>query len=421
MADTGVQTRAVRLFFSYSHRDQDLWNELEKHLAALKRANLVTSWHDRLIEPGAEWAKEIDNQLNAADIILLLVSADFINSDYCWGREMERALERHDAREARVIPVILRPCDWETAPFARIQALPRDALPVSDWPSPDRAFADVARGIRLVAQELARARAAVQMQSTPREEGVEPAHVEPRLGPQPGEIRSNPIDGQPYVWIPPGEFLMGAPDTDEEADDDESPQHRVKITRGFWLGQTPVTVAAYKRFVKAMKREMPVAPDFNSGWKHNDNPIVNVTWSDAAAYCEWAGGHLPTEAEWEYAARAGSAAPRYGDLDQIAWYEGNSGEKTHPVGGKLPNTWNLHDMLGNVWEWVSDWYQEDYYRSLASPVSDPTGPAEGTYRVLRGGSWYDGSWYLRAALRNSVVPVNWNDGIGFRCAREVFP
>jgi formylglycine-generating enzyme required for sulfatase activity len=453
MGDAGDRLSTVRLFFSYSHRDQDLRNELEKHLAALKRAKLIAIWHDRLIEPGKEWAKEIGSQLNTADIILLLVSADFINSECCWGVELERALARHDAGEARVIPVILRPCDWETTPFARIQVLPRDALPVSDWPSADKAFADVARGVRLVAEDLSQAKAAVAKKKPVRRRAasprgarkstrkaaaasagvglsvVEPAGVERGQGLQPGGIRNNAIDGQPYVWIPPGEFLMGAPDTDREADEDEKPQHVVIITKGFWLGQTPVTVAAYKQFAKATNREMPGAPNFNPGWRYEDRPIVNLTWSEAAAYCEWAGGRLPTEAEWEYAARAGSTAPRYGDLDQVAWYWDNSGGKTRPVGGKLPNAWRLYDALGNVWEWVADWYQKDYNPRPVSSVSDPKGPIDGSgtsplfehAHVLRGGSWFNDPRYVRVSNRFRYAPETRFDHIGFRCAWEVSP
>jgi hypothetical protein len=119
-------------------------------LSLLERQGLLRGWHDRKIEPGSNWDEEIDDRLRRADVILLLVSADFMASDYIWGKELEVAMERHDAGDARVIPVILRPVDWATAPFARLQALPRDGKPVVSWPSRDEAFLDVARGIRLV-------------------------------------------------------------------------------------------------------------------------------------------------------------------------------------------------------------------------------------------------------------------------------
>jgi len=144
----------LRLFISYDHEDDDMREALEKHLASLKRQGFIASWYDRRIIAGEKWAKEIDENLEKADIILLLVSADFIDSDYCYEIEMTRALERDEADEARVIPVILRPVDWDGAPFGKLQALPKDANPVSSWDDPDEAWTDVARGIRQVVEQL---------------------------------------------------------------------------------------------------------------------------------------------------------------------------------------------------------------------------------------------------------------------------
>lgn len=136
------------IFFSYSHKDEVLRNELEAHLALLKREGLVEAWHDRRIVAGDEIDDAVFNQLEVADIILLLVSSDFISSAYCYSREMARAMERHRAGEARVIPVILRHCDWIRAPFGQLLAAPRDGKPVASWPDRDEALTDVARQIR---------------------------------------------------------------------------------------------------------------------------------------------------------------------------------------------------------------------------------------------------------------------------------
>jgi formylglycine-generating enzyme required for sulfatase activity len=232
-------------------------------------------------------------------------------------------------------------------------------------------------------------------------------------------LRLNPKDGLKYVWIPPGAFMMGcstAPE-DRECDDDEKPPHQVTITRGFWIGQTPVTVGAYKRFAGATGREMPPAPSFNNGWTHENMPIVSVTWDEAQAYCGWMGGRLPTEAEWEYAARGGTTGARYGPIDEIAWYDGNSGRQTHDVAQKRPNGFGLCDMLGNVWEGVSDWYDQNYYQS--SPAHDPHGPASGELRVLRGGSWYGDPRYVRVSGRDGYYPTYRDIKNGFRCGGEV--
>jgi len=144
----------IEVFFSYSHRDEHLRDELVKHLSLLKRQGIITEWNDRKIVPGAQWADEIDKHLNLAQIILLMVSADFIASDYCYGEEMMRAMERHKNREALVIPVILRASDWISSPFGKLQALPRDAKPVTSWTNMDEAFVSIVEGIRLACREI---------------------------------------------------------------------------------------------------------------------------------------------------------------------------------------------------------------------------------------------------------------------------
>ena len=149
-----LQPDAVELFYSYSHRDEELREQLENHLTILKRQGVITDWHDRKISAGREWEGEIHEHLNTAHIILLLVSSDFLASDYCYDIEMNRAMERHDAGEARVIPIILRYVDWEDEPISRLMALPREAKPVTKWEDRDEAFTNIARGIKKVVEEL---------------------------------------------------------------------------------------------------------------------------------------------------------------------------------------------------------------------------------------------------------------------------
>jgi formylglycine-generating enzyme required for sulfatase activity len=232
-----------------------------------------------------------------------------------------------------------------------------------------------------------------------------------------GTLRENPKDGLKYAWIPPGTFMMGCSPGDKECFKSEKPGHQVTITKGFWTGQTPVTVAAYKRFAGATGRQMPDAPSFNSGWTKENMPMVMVTWDDAQAYCMWAGGRPPTEAEWEYAARGGSTAARYGPIDEVAWYDQNSGNQMHDVAQKRANGFGLYDVLGNAYEWVNDRYDEHYYQS--SPAQDPQGPGSGQYRVLRGGAWCDNPGVVRVSLRYRFDPGFRGNLNGFRCAREV--
>lgn len=259
----------------------------------------------------------------------------------------------------------------------------------------------------------------------PQLEPVVPKRVE--LPPQPSErkpyqramtpVRENPKDGLKYVWIPPGSFMMGCSPGDKECYENEEPSHRVTISKGFWIGQTQVTVGAFKRFAAATGRDMPPAPYFNSGWANENMPIVNVSWDDAREYCTWAGGRLLTEAEWEYAARGGSTEARHGNIDEIAWHHKNSGGRTREVAQKRANDFGLFDVLGNVSEWVNDWYDDKYYQN--SPSQDPPGPTSGRWRVLRGGSWDDFPWDVRVSGRTGNYPVARDNNMGLRCGCEV--
>jgi formylglycine-generating enzyme required for sulfatase activity len=274
-----------------------------------------------------------------------------------------------------------------------------------------------------VESELRRAGATAALLATLREIAPKPPTIEvemvPRVVSAPAAVavRENPKDGLKYAWIPPGTFIMGCSPGDSECGPVEKPAHQVTITKGFWIGQTEVTVAAYRRFVGSTGAQMPVAPDFNANWNNQDMPIVDVSWNNAKAFCGWARGRLPTEAQWEYAARAGSTEARYGPLDEVAWYSDNSGQTTHEVGQKRANGFGLYDVLGNVWEWVSDWYDQNYYQN--SPAQDPTGATSGNMRVLRGGAWNYYPSVVRVSNRVWLYPTMGSDACGFRCAREV--
>ena len=243
-------------------------------------------------------------------------------------------------------------------------------------------------------------------------------------------------------WIPAGEFVMGSPAGEAGRGGDET-QHRVRISKGFWLAKTETTQAQWQAvmaettqvhwqavmgnalsyFKSYFKRGDFFISAIHEEQKIKSLPVKMVSWYAAQKFIEKvnkgsgiiASGWkmtLPTEAQWEYAARAGEPGPYSGGtLDQVGWYEENSGGKTHAVGGKKPNGWGLHDMHGNVWEWCSDWYGEQLANS-----TDPRGSASGTYRVVRGGSWNRLADYCRVAFRNNRNPSNSNSNIGFRVA-----
>ena len=223
-----------------------------------------------------------------------------------------------------------------------------------------------------------------------------------------GQTRVNFKDGLIYVWVPPGKFMMGCSLGDKECDKDEKPQHEVTITRGFWMGQTPVTQEAYQRLTGAN-------PSYFKGPRL---PVERVNWNEAVAYCTAVRMRLPTEAEWEYAARGDSTAARYGNLDEIAWYSVNSGRRTHDVGQKKPNAFGLYDMLGNVYQWTADWSGEKY--SERNGTLNPWGPSSGQRRVLRGGAWGGTVKDIRASVRGKDEPAIRYSDLGFRCATESF-
>ncbi|HEY7417097.1 MAG TPA: toll/interleukin-1 receptor domain-containing protein [Ktedonobacteraceae bacterium] len=146
--------KQIEIFFSYTHADETWQKKIQVFLSTLRRERLIHTWHDRNILAGNEWATEIKAHLDIAPIILLLVSQDFIDSDYCWSVELKEAMKLHRAGQARVIPIVIRPTDWKSAPFARLQALPKDGKPISTWSNEDEALLDVAKGIRKVVEDL---------------------------------------------------------------------------------------------------------------------------------------------------------------------------------------------------------------------------------------------------------------------------
>ncbi len=273
-----------------------------------------------------------------------------------------------------------------------------------------------------------------------------------------GQTWTSPVDGMNLVCVPAGDFLMGSTDGDGDAADDEKPQHRVYMD-AYWMDQTEVSNAMFAAFVSATGYRTTAEEEGTgyaytgsewawvegANWQHplgpgsdlngkEDHPVVQVSWDDAAAYCAWAGRELPSEAEWEKAARgsSGQIYPwgntfdcRLGNFDDetvVDSYVVQGGENcdgypvTSPVGifpsGASP--YGVLDMAGNVWEWTADWYDENYYSSQTT-WRNPAGPASGEYRVLRGGSWNSDPWSVRAALRVRYAPDGRFISLGFRC------
>jgi formylglycine-generating enzyme required for sulfatase activity len=218
------------------------------------------------------------------------------------------------------------------------------------------------------------------------------------------------VAGIELVLIPAGEFTMG----EAGGEPDEQPAHRVKISQPFYLGKYEVTQAQWKQ----------IMGNNPSKFVGDDLPVDSVSWKDVQTFLQRLNDaddpffyRLPTEAEWEYACRAGGSGKYAGNPDATAWYFDNAGGRTHPVGRKEPNAFGLYDMHGNVREWCQDWYDDLYYKK--TPGEDPTGPTNGTWRAIRGGSYFANAAACRSAVRYKLDPELKLDSVGFRVAASV--
>jgi len=542
-------TKVVEIFIAYSRKDSEYLDELRTHLAPLERSHRVKVWYDGKIDPGAVWEEAIKKHLHSSDIILLLVSADAIASDYFYDKELSDALKRHRAGEASVVPLIVRPCAWRATPLADLQAIPQNGRPVTDWLVRDNAYADAVESLwkmidrvhegrreqaesehqRLTDAETARVAAKHKGQEEARrqrEAKEEQQRLETeRLRREAAERRTkvegykaeakrnlnrrdwpraftaaqaalqiDPDDAEarkifeqtqqptkdlpeppqpPYLkWgaiaaglalvvfillkminggaiekdhaaqieklesemasITAGTFTMGCKNAKRDGDcsDDEKPPHEVHV-RDFFIGYYEVTQVQWRAVMGSDPPEL-----HNKGC--DECPVEGVSWNDIKEFLKKLNTltgkqyRLPTEAEWEYAARGGAQSRGYlysgsNTIDEVAWYyenyaKGNNtfGEQktTRPVGGKKPNELGLYDMTGNAWEWVADCWHENYEEA----------PKDGTAwleanggncsgRVVRGGSWLDFDDYCRVSSRFSYNADLRYFIIGFRLAR----
>lgn len=488
--ESPLQNHTVEAFISYAQRDKELRDELEKHLSNMRRQEIIRGWHDREISAGKEWEGEIDRHLNTAQVILLLVSPDFIASDYCYDVEVKRAMERHENGDAVVIPILLRHVDYEGAPFARLQPLPKNRMPVTDWGNLDKdldkAFRSVAQGIREAIKKLKgdspnpdsttggsrgssgvekplrrqviyylllAAGAAISTPLLPKivkftqksfqlstfefevvtvdSQGqiVERNRKEARFF---AENLDDGIDLE-MVAIPQGEFNMGA--SEAEADlYDAKPQHFVKMAP-FFMSKYPITQAQWRTVAKLPKVTLDLDPDPSRDFKGASLPVQWISWYEAVEFCERLSNktgqkyRLPSEAEWEYACRAGTTTlfhfgeilkPELANYDSIPPYGSvRVGEgKTTTVGNfQVANAFGLYDMHGNVWEWCADYWHENYVGAPSDGTAWVSGGNDQA-RVLRGGSWAYPMENCRSAHRGNDEPGR--EGVtndtGFRVA-----
>lgn len=387
--------------------------------------------------------------MTAADVVLLLVSADFLNSDYAYGREMRQALDQHEAGRTRVVPVIMRHCDWnsEGSLLGALQAIPVDALPIDRHPhGEDYAFTEVIRGLRQLAKTLRVQRVSGALVDRPAATpALPPTSTAPALSVRPAWAQDAGRDQfgdyadlavstdygsavQRLRWIEPGTFGMGSPDKEFGREPNEGPRHQVTIGRGFWLADTACTQALWI----AVMGTNPSDFQGNLGL-----PVEQVSWHDVQAFLHQlqsvvsgVGVALPTEAQCEYACRAGSDRPfsiGKNITPQQVNYDGNhpyangaKGEyrqKTMPMKSLPPNVRGLFEMHGNVWEWCADGLRQ--YSD--QPAVDPEGRMldKSVPRAVRGGSWYGNAVRARSASRYHFEPGDRAPFLGFRlCLRS---
>lgn len=375
------------------------------------------------IVSGDDFARSIEGTIQKCDVVLVVIGPRWLTAADQYG---QRRLDKGDdwvrteigaalTRNVRVIPILM-----DDAALPRAEALPGDLVRLIAFQAHSvhhRTFhQDVDRLVERIREAIGKRRTAL-------------ANVH-----EAGEIRVHPQDSLEYVWVPPGSFLMGrVPGDNVEAQRYlvEKPQHPVRLTHGFWITRGPVTVRAYRYFVMKRGLQMPRPPNYNPGWRDDDHPVVQVTWTQAREYCAWVGGRLPTEAQWEYAGRGGIADTIYpwgNDADPnkanfIAnpkW--GRRG--TSPVGSFPANGFGLYDVVGNVWEWVSDWYDDEAYLSRRphEPTVDPEMFVNKLdRRVVRGGSWDSIAEEIRLSTRGYQTPAAGFVDFGFRCLVDEMP
>jgi formylglycine-generating enzyme required for sulfatase activity len=390
------------IFLSYASEDRQrvapLVRALERHGWSV--------WWDRTILPGRTYDIVIEEALEAARCVIVVWSEAFVVSPWVF-------TEAEEGRQRDIlIPVLF---DEVRPPFGfrHIQA-----ARLLDWQ--ETAVHDEFDTLVQAIQ----ARIGPPAQREPVATGAGTAPLPQRQAPARGQESSPPAGtvevhivnslSMPFVLIPAGEFLMGSAD----GDDDDRPVHTVRISQPFYLGQYAVTQAQWQAVMESNPSRFTGDPN---------RPVENVSWEEVQEFIRRLhareGGpayRLPTEAEWEYAARAGSTtAYCFGDdprqLREYAWHSENSGGQTHPVGQLKPSAWGLYDMHGNVWEWVQDWYGP----YPADAAVDPAGPSSGSRRVNRGGSWSCGASRCRSAYRNYWLPGLRNGYLGCRLLRLV--
>jgi formylglycine-generating enzyme required for sulfatase activity len=401
-AATAHQKRSsMKIFLSYASQDREQAKSIylplrdQGHKVFFDRADLP---------PGEEYHNRIREAVERSHLFLILISAHAIDDGSYTLTELAIA----EKAGIRLLPVMLSKPD--------VARLPASIKGVTFFESDGNLPGAVAAEVHRIEGDLWRQRRKYVMAALAVVAAVSVAVFYAMEMRSRTETAGN--DGAPAVLIPAGAFVMG--------DDEESPRREIFID-AFYMDKYEITVARYAKFLEATGNVRPPEEwDTVDAKRDAELPVVGVDWRDASNYCLWAGKRLPTEAEWEKAARGaderkypwGNDAPtpeyaRFGKPYQNPVYkDGVAGVGTHPKG---KSSFGVYDLSGNVWEWVADWYAEGFPRG---DVRNPKGAESGTGRVMRGGGWYDPPARLTTTKRMHANPLNRADDIGFRCARD---
>ncbi len=430
MADKESENMGHQVFISYAREkgdstDSKFNRQVMDMICSALESEGITYWIDhQYIDAGDKFSREIKKAMTTSKVMILIVSSNADKSDWV-DREVHYALNI----KLNIIPFCIRePCPEEDLEFLLSN---RDWIYSSTTPSKNHLNRLIKAVRRHLPKEPEKPAKSIKIKEQAEEVKKEIKELE-EMPKDVSDVASKGIkveknkkglweayyqDGIVMVYIPPGEFTMGSDDYDNE-----KPPHNVFLD-GYWMGKYEVTFDQYDKYCGETNQEEPQ----DIGWGRGKRPVINVSWHDAAAYCDWLSKKiglkfkLPTEAQWEKAAR-GEDGRRYpwGKREpdgKLANFDLSIG-KTSPVGSYLQGAspFGMLDMAGNVWEWCADWFNEDYYKN--SPHKNPMGPKSGSYRVLRGGGWLNSARYIRCAYRVGYHPSYRLYFVGFRLCQD---
>ncbi|HRH48833.1 MAG TPA: SUMF1/EgtB/PvdO family nonheme iron enzyme [Panacibacter sp.] len=420
------------IFLSYSHRDSRWLEKMNDFFKVLNRLYKIEIWDDTKIKAGANWRDEINEKLACAKVAILLVSQKFLASEFIENEELSKIFEKASSEGLKIIWISISACLYKETMLVKYQAAndpskPLDSLPTSKQ---NQVLTKIGEIIKDAIKEI-------EMHVPSSNKNIQEELIENKVNTTFSitSKKANDIFLPEMIYIRGGAFMMGSTVVDIE-----EPIHEV-IVDDFYIGKLPITFSIYDIYCESINIQKPN----DEGWGRGNRPVINITWMQAIAFCNWLsdqhgfehvykiensndteildtnGYRLPSEAEWEYAARGGRQDKKYlysggNNIDQVAWYAANSLQRTHPVGEKNGNELGIHDMSGNIWEWCSD-INHNNFIDAPSNGKPWLNSGEDNRRVVKGGYWGSFPIDCRSTTRCDWREDDYDWDIGFRLAR----